>query len=86
MTGFSLPAPFFARLGSVLRSQALHQRLRLAQELLEDRTGGLRARLPLLDEHRDSEIALVSARNAGGPAGLLAQEVLRALERGPGAA
>jgi DNA-binding transcriptional LysR family regulator len=34
----------------------------------------------------DSEIALVSARNAGGPAGLLAQEVLRALERGPGAA
>jgi len=31
----------------------------------------------------DSEIALVSARNAGGPAGLLAQEVLRALERGP---
>lgn len=34
----------------------------------------------------DSEIALVSARNAGGPAGLLAQEVLRALERGPSAA
>lgn len=34
----------------------------------------------------DSEIALVSARNAGGPAGLLAQEVLRALERGPTAA
>lgn len=31
----------------------------------------------------DSEIALVSARAAGGPAGLLAQEVLRALERGP---
>lgn len=31
----------------------------------------------------DSEIALVSARGAGGPAGLLAQEVLRALERGP---
>lgn len=31
----------------------------------------------------DSEIALVSARNPGGPAGLLAQEVLRALERGP---
>ncbi|QQQ18606.1 LysR family transcriptional regulator [Brevundimonas vitis] len=31
----------------------------------------------------DSEIALVSARNAGGPAGLLAQEVLRTLERGP---
>lgn len=32
----------------------------------------------------DSEIALVSAKGAGGPAGLLAQEVLRALERGPG--
>lgn len=31
----------------------------------------------------DSEIALVSARGAGGPTGLLAQEVLRALERGP---
>jgi DNA-binding transcriptional LysR family regulator len=31
----------------------------------------------------DSEIALVSAGGAGGPAGLLAQEVLRALERGP---
>lgn len=31
----------------------------------------------------DSEIALVSARGMGGPAGLLAQEVLRALERGP---
>ncbi|WP_411287957.1 LysR substrate-binding domain-containing protein [Phenylobacterium sp.] len=31
----------------------------------------------------DSEIALVTARGAGGPAGLLAQEVLRALERGP---
>jgi DNA-binding transcriptional LysR family regulator len=31
----------------------------------------------------DSEIALVSAKGAGGPAGLLAQEVLRALERGP---
>jgi len=31
----------------------------------------------------DSEIALVSARGAGGPAGLLAQEVLRTLERGP---
>jgi len=31
----------------------------------------------------DSEIALVSARAAGGPAALLAQEVLRALERGP---
>ncbi len=31
----------------------------------------------------DSEIALVSTRGAGGPAGLLAQEVLRALERGP---
>ena len=31
----------------------------------------------------DSEIALLSARGAGGPAGLLAQEVLRALERGP---
>jgi DNA-binding transcriptional LysR family regulator len=34
----------------------------------------------------DSEIALVSARGAGGPASLLAQEVLRALERGPGPA
>lgn len=31
----------------------------------------------------DSEIALVSAGGAGGPTGLLAQEVLRALERGP---
>jgi DNA-binding transcriptional LysR family regulator len=31
----------------------------------------------------DTEIALVSARGAGGPAGLLAQEVLRALGRGP---
>jgi DNA-binding transcriptional LysR family regulator len=32
----------------------------------------------------DSEIALVSAKGArGGPAGLLAQEVLQALERGP---
>lgn len=31
----------------------------------------------------DSEIALVTARGAGGPAGLLAQEVLRTLERGP---
>jgi DNA-binding transcriptional LysR family regulator len=31
----------------------------------------------------DSEIALVSSRNAGGPADLLAQEVLSALERGP---
>ena len=31
----------------------------------------------------DSEIALVSERGAGGPAGLLAQEVLRTLERGP---
>jgi DNA-binding transcriptional LysR family regulator len=31
----------------------------------------------------DSEIALVSARGAGGPVALLAQEVLRALERGP---
>ena len=31
----------------------------------------------------DSEIALMSMRGAGGPAGLLAQEVLRALERGP---
>jgi DNA-binding transcriptional LysR family regulator len=34
----------------------------------------------------DSEIALVSAGGTGGPAGLLAQEVLRALERGPRAA
>ncbi|MGV9010031.1 LysR substrate-binding domain-containing protein [Brevundimonas sp.] len=42
----------------------------------------LRDRLPPLS---DSEIALVSARGAGGPAGLLAQEVLRALERGPSA-
>lgn len=31
----------------------------------------------------DSEIALVSGRSGGGPAELLAQEVLRALERGP---
>lgn len=31
----------------------------------------------------DSEIALVSSRGASGPASLLAQEVLRALERGP---
>lgn len=31
----------------------------------------------------DSEIALVTARGMGGPAGLLAQEVLRTLERGP---
>jgi DNA-binding transcriptional LysR family regulator len=31
----------------------------------------------------DSEIALVSSRGRGGPAGLLAQEVLRALERRP---
>ncbi len=31
----------------------------------------------------DSEIALVSARGASGPTSLLAQEVLRALERGP---
>lgn len=31
----------------------------------------------------DSEIALVSARGIGGPADLLAQEVLQALERGP---
>jgi len=34
----------------------------------------------------DSEIALISARGSGGPAGLLAQEVLRALERGPNSA
>ncbi len=40
---------------------------------------------PPLPRLSDSEIALVSARAAGGPAGLLAQEVLRALERGPGA-
>ncbi|WP_439476846.1 LysR substrate-binding domain-containing protein [Brevundimonas sp.] len=40
----------------------------------------LGAPLPTLS---DSEIALVSARGAGGPTGLLAQEVLRALERGP---
>ena len=38
---------------------------------------------PPLPALTDSEIALVSARGAGGPAGLLAQEVLRALERGP---
>ena len=38
---------------------------------------------PPLPPLSDSEIALVSARTAGGPAGLLAQEVLRALERGP---
>lgn len=36
--------------------------------------------LPVLP---DTEIALVSAGRARGPAGLLAQEVLRALERGP---
>lgn len=36
--------------------------------------------LPVLAE---SEIALVSARSGGGPAELLAQEVLRTLERGP---
>ena len=40
----------------------------------------LQASLPSLS---DSEIALVTARGAGGPSGLLAQEVLRALERGP---
>jgi len=40
----------------------------------------LGAPLPTL---ADSEIALVTARGAGGPADLLAQEVLRALERGP---
>ena len=40
----------------------------------------LRSGLPNLV---DSEIALVSARGAGGPTALLAQEVLRALERGP---
>lgn len=32
----------------------------------------------------DSEIALLTARGAGGPAELLAQEVLRGLGRGPG--
>lgn len=37
----------------------------------------------LLPPLSDSEIALVSIRGMGGPAGLLAQEVLRALERGP---
>ena len=37
-----------------------------------------------LPQLAESEIALVSAKGAGGgPAGLLAQEVLRALERGP---
>lgn len=40
----------------------------------------LGAPLPALSE---SEIALVSARGSSGPAALLAQEVLRALERGP---
>jgi DNA-binding transcriptional LysR family regulator len=40
----------------------------------------LREPLPSLS---DSEIALVSTRAMGGPAELLAQEVLRALERGP---
>ncbi|WP_396595636.1 LysR substrate-binding domain-containing protein [Brevundimonas sp. R86498] len=40
---------------------------------------------PPLPRLSDSEIALMSMRSAGGPAGLLAQEVLRALERGPGA-
>lgn len=39
--------------------------------------------LPALSE---SEIALVSARGSSGPAALLAQEVLRALERGPAGA
>ncbi|WP_269516010.1 LysR substrate-binding domain-containing protein [Brevundimonas subvibrioides] len=43
----------------------------------------LGAPLPMLS---DSEIALVSARGPDGPAGLLAQEVLRALERGPATA
>ena len=42
----------------------------------------LREPLPVLS---DSEIALVSTRAMGGPAELLSQEVLRALERGPGA-
>jgi len=41
---------------------------------------------PPLPALSDSEIALVSAREARGPTGLLAQEVLRALERGPGKA
>jgi hypothetical protein len=41
---------------------------------------------PQLPRLSDSEIALVSARNAGGPSALLAQEVLRALERGPASA
>jgi DNA-binding transcriptional LysR family regulator len=41
---------------------------------------------PPLPTLSDSEIALVSAREARGPTGLLAQEVLRALERGPGKA
>lgn len=39
--------------------------------------------LDALPKLEDSEIALVSARGAGGPAALLAQEVLRSLERGP---
>ncbi|MEH6664456.1 MAG: LysR substrate-binding domain-containing protein [Brevundimonas sp.] len=43
----------------------------------------LGAPLPVLT---DTEIALVSARGAGGPAALLAQEVLRSLERRPAAA
>ncbi|QTN18465.1 LysR family transcriptional regulator [Brevundimonas sp. AJA228-03] len=42
----------------------------------------LREPLPPLS---DSEIALVSTRSMGGPAELLSQEVLRALERGPSA-
>lgn len=40
----------------------------------------LRDTLPPLS---DSEIALVSMRGTGGPSALLAQEVLRTLERGP---
>lgn len=39
--------------------------------------------LDVLPKLEDSEIALVSARGAGGPAALLAQEVLRSLEHGP---
>jgi DNA-binding transcriptional LysR family regulator len=43
--------------------------------------------LSVLDQHlptlSDSEIAMILARGAGGPARLMAQEVRRALERGP---
>ena len=40
------------------RTQRLAQGARVAQELLEDRPGGSRARVPLVDEDRDGEVAL----------------------------